>query len=308
MLKREEFSTRMNFQYEILLDLLSKEDFNSFQSYCRSYESYVKSWISDRIKDHFSKVSISEFEDRHVQTSIDNIKEAIKTPKVETTGSLKTFVENICKELSDKLVISQDALGAFMILNNVNQEQFVHWLAESVKDMKETLREKFKNTTFETKLKHLQMNPQNELFIRVAGCGKQCPFCEVPCDAGGKDHTEHFASLHRPEGIGGAHWGGSRKLITEICSYSVMSERSFYCSKTNFEWHPYKEYMKIYPDWDIRPGLSLEASDYWKYVMTKYNKEFAADYNLEPGDIPDFWENITDIQAKESLKNSFNIM
>uniref|UniRef100_A0A3Q2ZK51 Si:dkey-85k7.12 n=1 Tax=Kryptolebias marmoratus TaxID=37003 RepID=A0A3Q2ZK51_KRYMA len=253
---------------------------------------------------HFS--TICEFEDRHVQTSIDNINDAIKTAKAETTDSLKTFVENICKELGDKLVISQDALGAFMILNNADQEQFAHWLTESVKEIKEALSEKLKNTTIETKLKHLQMNPLNELFNRVIGCRKQCPFCKVPCDAGGGKHTEHFASLHRPEGIGRRRWDGSDKLVTDICSSSVISDKRFRCFETKNKWHPFKKYRKVFPDWDIPPDRSLEASDFWKYVMTKYNNEFAEAYGARPADIPASWRNITEEQAKESLKDSFN--
>ncbi|XP_037832615.1 interferon-induced very large GTPase 1-like [Kryptolebias marmoratus] len=308
MMKREEFSTRMSFQYSVLLDLLSKNDFNSFRSYSHSYESYVKSWISERIKEHFSEVStICEFEDSHVQTSIDNINDAIKTAKAETTDSLKTFVENICKELGDKLVISQDALGAFMILNNADQEQFAHWLTESVKDIKEALSEKFKKTTIETKLRHLQMNPQNELFNRVIGCGKQCPFCKVPCDAGGREHTKHFASLHRPQGFGNYSWIDSDKLVTDICSSSVISDKNFHCSEMKNKRHPFKDYRKIFPDWDIPPDRSLEASDFWKFVMTKYNNEFAEAYKAKPADIPKSWRKITEQQAKESLKYAFEV-
>ncbi|KAK5619081.1 hypothetical protein CRENBAI_000400 [Crenichthys baileyi] len=53
--------------------------------------------------------------------------------------------------------------------------------------------------------------------------------------------------------------------------------------------------------------VSLQASDYWKYVMTKYNNDLAKEYNAQPADIPSAWRNITEIQAKASLKDSFNI-
>ncbi|XP_036002943.1 interferon-induced very large GTPase 1-like [Fundulus heteroclitus] len=308
MLTREEFSTRMSFQYYILLDLISKSDFQSFQIYSCSYEHYVKSWISDRIKEVFSLEStLSEFEDRHLQSIIDHINAAIEKAKAEKTDSLKTFAENICKELGDILVISQDALDAFMVLNKADQDQFAQWLNECVKDMADSLRKKFKKNTFDTKLTQLKVKPQNELFSRVIGCGKQCPFCKVPCDAGGKDHTVHFASLHRPEGLGQYRWDGSEKLMTDICSSAVISDMRFRCSDTKYEWHPYKDYRTIFPAWKIQPDVSLEASDYWKYVMKKYNKEFAEAYHALPADIPDSWKSITEEQAKESLKKSFGI-
>ncbi|MEQ2288880.1 hypothetical protein AMECASPLE_027392 [Ameca splendens] len=308
MLTREEFSTRMSFQYSILLDLVSKSDFRSFQSYICSYEAYVKRWIYNRIMESFSSEStVCELEDRHLQSCINHINDAIRKAKEEKTDSLRTFVENICKELGDKLIISQDALDAFMVLNNADQEQFADWLNVCVMEMTEALRNKFKNTRFETKLTHLRVKPQNELFTRVIGCGKQCPFCKIACDAGGRAHTEHFASLHRPDGLGQFRWKDSDKLTTDICSSLVSSNMRFSCSATKNKYHPYKTYKDIFPDWDIRPDVSLEASDYWKYVMVKYNEEFAEAYEAEPADIPVSWKKITLEQAKKSLKESFSI-
>ncbi|XP_041840348.1 up-regulator of cell proliferation-like, partial [Melanotaenia boesemani] len=307
MLTKEQFSTRMSFQYSLLLDLLS-DKFDDLCRYCSSYESYVKEKILQQVKKHFSNSSATfEFEDKHLQSRINSINDAIKHTKEKKCGDLKTFVEEICKELGDKLVISQDALGAFMILNNADQDQFAHWLTVSVEDMAETLRKKFKNTTFETKLKRLHVNPQNELFNRVVGCGKQCPICKIPCEARGGAHTEHFASLHRPEGLGRCKWDRSGKLITDICTSLVISDKGFRCSATNGEWHPYKNYKDIYPDWNIPPDSSLKASDYWKYVMVKYNKDFAKANDAEPADIPDCWRKITEEKAKASLQMSFGI-
>ncbi|XP_041841085.1 up-regulator of cell proliferation-like [Melanotaenia boesemani] len=308
MLKKERFSTRMSFQYSLLLDLLSEKKFENFRSYCSSYESYVKEKILQQVKEHFSNSSATfEFEDRHLQSRINSINDAINTTKTKKCGDLKTFVEEICKELGDKLIISQDALGAFMILNNADQDQFSNLLTVSVKDMAEALKEEFKNTTFETKLKRLNVNPQNELFNRVVGCGKQCPFCKVPCDAGGRAHTEHFASLHRPEGLGTYRFTATKKLSTDICTSSVLSNKEFCCRETNNQYHPFKNYKEFFPDWNIPPDSSLEASDYWKYVMAKYNNDFAEAYGAEPADIPDSWKKITAEQAKESLQESFRV-
>ncbi|XP_071334004.1 interferon-induced very large GTPase 1-like [Trachinotus anak] len=308
MLTQQQFSTRMSFQYSILLDLLSKNNFESYLSYISSYEEYVKDWILDQIVTHFSNGSKTfEFEDRHLQSSINSINDAINKAKMEKSGNLKTFVEDICKELSDKLVISQDALGAFMILNNANKEQFAHWLTVSLREMGQTLREEFKKTNIQMKLEHLHVRPQDELFTRVIGCGKQCPFCTVPCEAGGKAHTEHWASIHRPQSFGKYRSLFTQKLVTDICTSLVVSEKKFLCDATNFEFHPYKDYREIFPEWRIPPDGSLEASDYWKYVMATFNKKFAKAYNANPADIPSTWKKITYEQAKASLKESFHV-
>ncbi|KAM7377538.1 hypothetical protein PAMA_014035 [Pampus argenteus] len=308
MLTCSQFSTQIVFQYSILLDLFSKNDFENYLSYISSYEDYVKQWTLNQIMEHFSDASkVFEFEDRHIQSSISNINNAIKKAKTGKSGNLKMFVSDICKELGDKLVISQDALGAFMILNKADQEQFADWLTESVKEMAQRLREKFKQTNIENKLKELHVKPQNELFTKLIGCGKQCPFCTAPCEAEGKEHTEHWTSLHRPKGLGCYRWDETKKLVTDICSSSVISDKRFRCSATKDEWHPYKRYKEIFPAWKIAPDKSLEASDYWKYVMAKYNNEFAKAYDAKPADIPKMWKNITRQQAKDSLSWCFSI-
>ncbi|KAK5848578.1 hypothetical protein PBY51_006178 [Eleginops maclovinus] len=139
----EQFSTRMSFQYSVLLDLLSQDDFEKYESFICSYEEYVKKWILNKILERFSKGS-TMFEEQHLQSCINSINNAIQKAKTENSGNVKSFVEDVCQELCDKLVISQDALGAFMILNNADQDQFAHWLTECVKDMAQTLRESLK--------------------------------------------------------------------------------------------------------------------------------------------------------------------
>ncbi|KAF3852869.1 hypothetical protein F7725_006224 [Dissostichus mawsoni] len=226
MLTSEQFSTRMSFQYSVLLDLTSKDDFKKYKSFICSYESYVKKWILNKIVERFSNGS-TKFEEQHLQSCIHSINNAIQKAKTEKSGNVKSFVEVVCQELGDKLVISQGALGAFMILNKADQEQFAHWLFKSVKDMAHALREKFKKTNILTKLQNLHVNPQNELFNKLIGCGKQCPFCASPCEAGGTGQHEHFTSLHRPEGLGTYRSCSSGKLVTDICSSSVITEGSF---------------------------------------------------------------------------------
>uniref|UniRef100_A0A3Q3RUY8 Si:dkey-85k7.12 n=1 Tax=Mastacembelus armatus TaxID=205130 RepID=A0A3Q3RUY8_9TELE len=304
--KQEQFSTRMSLQFSILQDLLLQEDFGKYVSYISSYEKYVKKWILDQIVKHFSDGSkMSEFEDQHLQSSISSINDAIKKAKMKNSSSLKTFVENICKELGDKLVISQDALGAFMILNTADPEQFAHWLTVSLSEMGQALKEQFKESGIWTKLNKLHLKPQTELFNRLIGCGKQCPFCKAPCDAGGTNHEEHQASLHRPEGLGRYRWDKTEKLVTDICSSLVNSDVRFRCEATNDKWHPYKHYREIFPDWKIISDVSLEASDYWKYVMTKFNDQFAKEYTAKPAEIPHTWKSIQPKQAEESHKVSF---
>ncbi|XP_028998392.1 up-regulator of cell proliferation-like isoform X2 [Betta splendens] len=308
MMTMQQFSTRMFFQFSVLQDLLEKNQFKSYCSYISSYENYVKNWILNQIVTRFSDgPKMSEFEDQCLQSAINSINAAINKAKTGKNIDFKTFVEDVCRELGDKLVISQNALGAFMILNNADKDQFAHWLTENVKDMGQTLRDDFSTLDIKMKLKRLHVKPQNELFTKLIGCGKQCPFCSSPCEAGATQHTEHFASLHRPQGLGRCRWTRTNKLVTDICSSLVVSDCQFLCDATNNRYCPYKRYKEIFPDWKIPPDESLEASEYWKFVIARFNKDFAKEYKTDPADIPCTWYNITPKQAEDSLKVSFNV-
>lgn len=207
MMTMNQFSNRISCQYSILLDLLMKDKFQDYLKYIGSYERYVKKWISEQIQKHFSNGStMLEFEEKHVKSSIDSINKAINKAKTTASDNLKTFVENVCREIDSKLVISQDALASFTILNSANQEQFATWLTGCVNKMGQTLTETFRNTNIQVKLKALDVKPENELFTKLIGCGRQCPFCKAPCEAGGKEHNEHWASIHRPHGLGAYRW------------------------------------------------------------------------------------------------------
>ncbi|KAK1890278.1 Interferon-induced very large GTPase 1 [Dissostichus eleginoides] len=280
MLTSEQFSTRMSFQYSVLLDLTSKDDFEKYQSFNCSYEKYVKKWILNKILERFSDGS-TMFEDQHLQSCVNSINNAIQKAKTEKSGNLKSFVEDVCQELGDKLVISQDALGAFMILNKADQEQFAHWLTECVKEMAQTLREKFKKTNIQTKLQSLHVNPQNELFNKLIGCGKQCPFCASPCEAGGTGQHEHFTSLHRPQALGQYRLQTGNGILTSV------TKRFFQTGKSH--------------------QMQASRHHYWKYVLVKYNKQLAEAFNAKPADIPATWREITPEQAEASLKEAFHI-
>ncbi|MGH0180620.1 UNVERIFIED_CONTAM: hypothetical protein FKN15_004646 [Acipenser sinensis] len=156
-------------------------------------------------------------------------------------------------------------------------------------------------------LKSLPVKPQDVLFEKLIGCGKQCPFCKVPCDAGGKDHDKHHATVHRPQGVGRYRWSHSRHLCVDLCSTDVQSDVKFCNSDTEGKPHPFKDYRRFYPEWNIAPDPSIQASDYWKYVMTAFNEQFAEEYNAKPADIPDGWKNITKEQALKSINEVFNV-
>ncbi|XP_067281131.1 interferon-induced very large GTPase 1-like [Pseudorasbora parva] len=302
-----DFSTRSFFQFSLLKQLLQDKDFNNIIEYVVNYEKFVTEWISEKIIEHFSKEdSFLKLEMKHLNTIVSHLKTAIENAKSMTNNSCN-FVANVFKCLDKELVIPIDNLSATLALNNSDPAEFTDCLKSSIDKMHQALANQLHGEgDLRAKITKLSVNrPQKVLFNRVFGCGKKCPFCKAPCEAGGKEHTEHFASVHRPQGIGYYSWDKTNKLIPDICSSLLASELSFRCNETGQQWHPYKEYRQIYPDWRIQPDSSIEATDFWKYISAKYNTKFAKRYNLKPADIPADWYKITVQQANKCLEDTF---
>ncbi|XP_001344701.4 interferon-induced very large GTPase 1 [Danio rerio] len=307
-----EFCTRSFFQCSLLKQLLWDDNFDNILEYVRNYESFVTKWISERITEHFSKKgALSKLEVKHLNDIINKIKEAVES--VQKVAGVPTnicrFVTNVCKNLNKELVIQTDTLNATLTLNNSNPAEFIDCFKSSIDKMHKRLVDQLHaETNARDKLTRLSVNkPQEVLFNRVFGCGKKCPFCMAPCEAGGKRHTNHFVSIHRPQGIGYYSWVTNNKLIADICSSLVASEMTFRHEDTGFQWYPYKEYRQFYPNWRIQPDSSIEATDYWKYIFAKYNSKFAAQYNVKPADIPDSWYRISVQQANKCLEDTFKM-
>ncbi|XP_016396084.1 interferon-induced very large GTPase 1-like [Sinocyclocheilus rhinocerous] len=302
-----DFSTRSFFQFAVLKQLLQEDDFNNISEYVQNYEKFVTEWISEKIIEHFSKDdAFLELELKHLSTIVNQLKTVIESEKT-MTNNICNFVTNVFACLDKELVIPIDTLSGTLALNNSDPAEFADCFTSSIDKMHQTLEDQLRSVRdVRAKLTRLSVNrPQEELFSRVFGCGKMCPFCRTPCEAGGKKHTEHFASIHRPEGIGKSKWNDTRKLVTDICSSLVASEGSFRSKDTGYQWHPNKEYRQIYPDWRIQPDTSIEATDFWKYIFAKYNKEFAKRCNAVPADIPADWYRISVHQANKCLDDAF---
>ena len=312
-----EYSTRSLFQYNIQKELLLKEDFESFVKYIRKYEIYVKDWIFQHIVQKMSEdKTLSKLKNKTLQVIVQKITEATKKASKGEDGvqlpdnqeNITVLINNMRKYLIKDISISEEAEKTTLFKIQSTCHPFTKCLIKSLSDLNEQLQKEFSNSDNITEtLNKLPLKPQDELFKRVFGCGLQCPFCKVPCEAGGKEHTKHHAAVHRPQGLGMYSNEDTEKLVETLCTTDVHSEQKFKNTDTKWEWHPYKEYTTYYPDWHIPPDSSIEASDYWKYVLVKYNDRFAQEYKAKPADVPEAWRRITKEQALKGLKDAFNI-
>ncbi|XP_034536159.1 up-regulator of cell proliferation-like [Notolabrus celidotus] len=311
-----EYSSRSFFQYNIQEELLLKEDFDSFVKYIRRYETYMKSWIFKHIRQKMSEdQTLCKLKNKVLQVIVDKISEAIKQSTKCTDGtllpdskeSIPALINNIRRYLIKDISISEEDEKTTLFQIQCTSQQFINSLKISLEDLNKELQEELTKSNISETLKKLPTKPHVELFKRVFGCGRQCPFCKVPCEAAGKDHEKHHAALHRPQGLAAYRDEETEKLLETLCTTDVHGEGIFMNADTEWEAHPYKEYTKYYPDWHIPPDRTITASDYWKYVLVTYNDRFAEKYKCKSADVPEAWRSITKEQALKSLKEAFNV-
>ncbi|XP_017952816.2 up-regulator of cell proliferation-like [Xenopus tropicalis] len=299
----KEFSSRTFFQSHLLEKLLKYQRCSQFVDYITDYEPYVKEWIYQHIRTYDK--GLTKLQTNILTKICKRIRSILENQ--QDTATVSNFLEKFCKMLESELVIDQMELQSVSFQNKADVKQFSKDIEFFITETEKQIRSEIGSSSTKSVFAKLTVKPEEELFKRVFGCGKQCPFCGAPCEAGGTDHKEHFASVHRPQGLGKYSHGKSNKLVTEICSTNVISGSCFRNSDTKEKWHPYKDYRLIYPDWAIQPDPSITASDYWKYVFVKFNNKFAEHYNAQPADLPDDWCRITEEKALDSVKEVYEM-
>ncbi|CAM4679185.1 interferon-induced very large GTPase 1-like [Lepidochelys kempii] len=302
------YSSRSFFQFTVQKKLLEEMDFNNYVKYVRNYEEFVKAWIQTCLISHYRETgSLRELERAVLATIMKKIQDALESSECQDAPTISEFLEQFCQAMCKELVISKDSLEVILFKNTASVRQFSVDIQTFFPQVEEGILSEWEKLSGEMVFTQLQFKPQDEIFQRVFGCGKQCPFCKVPCEAGGSDHKEHFASVHRPQGLGGYSYVTTDRLVYSLCSSDVVSSKSFKNLNTAFKWHPYKDYRQFYPTWRIQPDPSISASDYWKFIFRKFNREFAREYNVERADLPPEWKKITKEQALDSIREAFNM-
>ncbi|CAI9537319.1 unnamed protein product [Staurois parvus] len=303
----KQYSSRMFFQFNLLKNLLEEKNFDQYMMYINEYELFVKSKLKAHILQKYGKPGgLQSLHEKIIQKITHVVNNALRDPTVQESSNVSSFLKMFCKLLQKELVIPRNAMNVILFQNNDKAQQFSEYFQSSFSKQVDEILIEMNSLDLDYVLSMVTLNPQDQLFKRVFGCGKLCPFCNVPCEAGGHDHKEHFASVHRPQGLAGYKNLGTNVLCNSICSTEVVGKGCFRNSNTQWATVPYKEYIQFYPDWIIQPDPGINASDYWKFILKEFNDQFAEEYDAIPTQIPKNWGKITKEQAMKSLRDSFN--
>lgn len=281
----------------------------SFQKYVRyiqSYEAYTNDWILNYIeKKYVDSQSLKSILENLIFTVIRRVQEVLALDKCLITPSVSDFLKCVSEELKSELVIPQNEINMIIFQNTSAVKDFSSDIQLLLKNTEAKICSELQSMNIKSVLSKVTVKPQNELFKKVVGCGKQCPFCKVPCEAGGDNH-KHFATIHKSMGLGGYKWIPTGRLMTDVCTTSVVSSNLFINADTGGKFHPFKDYHTYYPDWSIQPDASLNSSDYWKFIFSQFNKQFSDQYSALIAELPSGWNTITKENVLQSLKKLFN--
>ncbi|XP_057676864.1 LOW QUALITY PROTEIN: up-regulator of cell proliferation-like [Corythoichthys intestinalis] len=306
------YSSRSCFQYDIQRELLEKDDFDTFVKYILYYETYVKDQILLHISQKMDKDKmLFKLKKNNLEAVVSKLINAMTQSSnmvSDDDANISNLVKEMRKSLVKDIVISEEAQNGSLFQIKSTCQSFTQSVIVSLNELKETLLDTFSKAQDVTEcLDQLAIKPQDELFKRIFGCGHQCPFCRVPCEAGGKEHKKHHAAVHRPQALGGYRIIETQILHETLCTTDVQSNRQFKNQVTSEKVVPYRDYHLYYPDWHIPPDSTMEASDYWKYILVRYNDQFAKEYNAKPAIVPEAWKNITKEEALKGLKDAFSM-
>ncbi|XP_077303422.1 interferon-induced very large GTPase 1-like [Lithobates pipiens] len=299
------FSSRTFFQERLLKELLEERSFQNYVKYIQSYEEYTKDWILNYTETYVKPQFLKPFQEDLLSSLDTKIRGALNRDNSGKSLSVSDFLKSVCEILKEELEIPQNDIQAVTFQNTADVGQFSSDIQFFLRDTETEVLSELQSMDIKSVLSRVTVKPQDVLFITVGGCGKQCPFCGVPCEAGGEEHKEHFATIHRPQGLRRCKCINFQILPTDICSTSVVSNGTFRNSDTEYKPHPYRDYRTIYPDWVIQPDPSIESSDYWKYIFVRFNEQFAEEFKAIPAMIPFDWRSITQKKALQSIKKIF---
>ncbi|XP_062334779.1 interferon-induced very large GTPase 1-like isoform X2 [Osmerus eperlanus] len=317
-----EFRSRTSFQFSMMKSLISS-DFPTFQKCIDSYDEFSNEFTLNSMVRHLSNgnSSLANIQVKLLKEICCKIKKAVSqvSQKIGDDGNDLTviqFIQELVSELSSVLVILNETTG--LKWQNSKTEEFSNMFKECIPKMENGLIKEFHNNLdiLET-LSSLPDPPQDQLYSRLLGCGKQCPYCKAPCNVEGKTHTKHCA-FHRPEGLGDGRWRSNRwwklpgwildnKIQTEKCVFRFRKKSGLlFINSLIFPLYvsALVQYLNNEEVWNFQPFNST-ISGHWKFLLVKHNKEYADNHSALPADIPEDWKEITSEQALQSLTEEY---
>nr|XP_040047476.1 interferon-induced very large GTPase 1-like isoform X6 [Gasterosteus aculeatus aculeatus] len=299
---------RSDLEKHMLKSLAKKGDFNSFITYIQQPRDHTETYIREEVQNYISTKEGKETGMKILRKNLDDIKNLVSldlynaTEKVKTSGGdPDMWMEEFSSLLQAKLTFNPICCKNFSDLNSFD------FLKEEIENGLESIVKQLRSLSLD-EMQESRMKPDQILIDQLCNCcWVKCPFCAAVCTNTLEDHSpdKHKVTFHRPAGITGIYWKGTKDLDINFCTTSVASDYSFIPSCDPKYSFPYKKYQTAgekYASWEITPDESKLT--YWKWFVCKFQKELEAHYNMKfqgRGEIPSAWKNHTEQEAVDSL-------
>ncbi|XP_071816278.1 uncharacterized protein [Apostichopus japonicus] len=323
----EIFCSRPRFLNALLEDACKEENFENYIGFLRRHSSYLQTWtlkfIAKKCCEETDEcIRINDIVSHEIEEVLRETDESLESTvrflkeDCQNEVSFEVWVEHFTEYFEETLKssLNEDAITEMKMYALISDyELFTTECRNLVRNLlppKLFEDAELPNTRSVTRLTEWFECLPKKLHVVLAqgvqGCGTQCPFCKTLCDDTVKEHKVHFSNLHFPIGVGGWRIRSTQHLVCDTCTANVASNMEYYdCHCTAFTCahptKPYKDYKKSYPDWDINPISDYEPTMYWKWVLSRFNDDFAMYYNCKKAIIP--WGTITKDDALNSVRN-----
>ena len=278
----------------ILMDLATKEEFDSYTSYIYFARTFAEDWLTmysnnyifERIENNATRY------EKHAETVITSIIEAVKTNVLRARDS---------KSIEEWLSISLEDVGVTLPVTDVRNlvqfdiesfENLNRLFVGMLSEMGGQILDIFRTETA-LSVQWKGHSPYIQVIEDLWSCGAQCPFCKEPCQCD-KEHTghDHRSIQHRPIGASGWRRISNQKMLIENCSYNIQTLSIFRClcsprctmgpvMRDDKVSHPHREYKKYFPNWSIAPSPNMDSPVYWMWFMATFESQLVEYHDCE---------------------------
>ncbi len=310
------FTSKLVLKGQVLLKLLSKEDFNLYSVYLtdisKSYLYWIKQYVEEHCKmDSGGEWRIVQLANQELSKIMANVTMAAQKAN-ESTSKVKDWLTIFHTHLRGVILIDEQELHSMIDLKEDNNLKFfTEEFLKGIEQCKQYYLRSFKTPERSTELNLTCLINETAVIVRdnIAGCCEQCPFCKEQCertDSEHKDLGDHFCSLHRPQCLGGYRIEETQEMVLSICTEDVASDRKFKCGATDDAWIEYKKYRDIYPDWDIVSEERVIAP-YWKWFIAKYKEDIVTLFKYKQVPLDEDWTGLRAKDAESDVKKRYNL-
>ncbi len=311
------FSDKRALKVQVLIDLLNKDDFDSYILYIKDIKTCLVEHLQKYILEYCDRKAAnshsSELQEAAFEAVIQimrNVKAIVIKPMPDNT-TLEEWLSAICLDpnftsIGVKLA-TKDIICNFESSFELDRNNFQKIVRDHIEKLEEKIIESFKERKAISEMKYWDVKP-DEMFKDLIGCTAQCPFCGEQCDRihHTPKETKHYAEVHQQDCIDGWRDKQTQVMNPNVCNILVAGDGQFY-RRPDKERFKFKNYQKGHPDWYIPPNTTTKSTLYWKWFTCKYEAQLLKYYNAKAMKYPNAWKNIDKAAIERDLQSVYRL-